>query len=125
MIIFRICNFFYQQNCCFLKNKTAHLFICSKIVAYWWGFTYNDVVPECYIITMDGLESEPFADVAPYIFEDLGRAYAVVMDWLSLVMILLFVVSVIIAGRKSKDYKCRHCGKRFDRISNVVEEFLD
>ena len=47
-------------------------------MAYWWGFTYNDVVPECYIITMDGLESEPFADVAPYIFEDLGRAYAVV-----------------------------------------------
>lgn len=36
------------------------------------------MVPECYIITMDGLESEPFADVAPYIFEDLGRAYAVV-----------------------------------------------
>ena len=61
-----------------MKNKTAHLFICSKIVAYWWGVTYNDVVPECYIITMDGLESEPFADVAPYIFEDLGRAYAVV-----------------------------------------------
>lgn len=47
-------------------------------MAYWWGFTYNDVVPECYIITMDGLELEPFADVAPYIFEDLGRAYAVV-----------------------------------------------
>ena len=42
------------------------------------GGTYNDVVPECYIITMDGLESEHFADVAPYIFEDLGRAYAVV-----------------------------------------------
>ena len=36
------------------------------------------MVPECYIITMDGLESEPFTDVAPYIFEDLGRAYAVV-----------------------------------------------
>lgn len=47
-------------------------------MAYWWGFTYNDVVPECYIIPMDGLESEHFADVAPYIFEDLGRAYAVV-----------------------------------------------
>ena len=47
-----------------MKNKTAHLFICSKIVAYWWGFTYNDVVPECYIITMDGLESEPFTDEA-------------------------------------------------------------
>ena len=47
-------------------------------MAYWWGVTYNDVVPECYIITMDGLESEPFADVAPYIFEDMGRAYAVV-----------------------------------------------
>ena len=27
---------------------------------------------------MDGLESEPFADLAPYIFEDMGRAYAVV-----------------------------------------------
>ena len=27
---------------------------------------------------MDGLESEPFAYVAPYIFVDLGRAYAVV-----------------------------------------------
>lgn len=61
-----------------MKNETASPIICSKIVAYWWGFTYNDVVPECYIITMDGLESEPFADVAPYIFEDLGRAYAVV-----------------------------------------------
>ena len=40
-------------------------------MAYWWGFTYNDVVPECYIITMDALESEHFADVAPYIFENV------------------------------------------------------
>ena len=47
-------------------------------MAYWWGVTYNDVVPECDIITMDGLVSEHFADVATYIFEDLGRAYAVV-----------------------------------------------
>ena len=54
---------------------TIYLFEDSGILV---GFTYNDVVPECYIITMDGLESEPFADVAPYIFEDLGRAYAVV-----------------------------------------------
>lgn len=62
MIIFRICNF-YQQNCCFLKNKTPshiYLFEDSGILV---GFTYNDVVPECYIITMDGLESEPFADL--------------------------------------------------------------
>ena len=61
-----------------MKNKTPshiYLFEDSGILV---GFTYNDVVPECYIITMDGLESEPFADVAPYIFEDLGRAYAVV-----------------------------------------------
>ena len=61
-----------------MKNKTAspiYLFEDSGILV---GFTYNDVVPECYIITMDGLESEPFADVAPYIFEDMGRAYAVV-----------------------------------------------
>lgn len=62
----------------FLRIKPHYLFICSKIVAYWWRVTYNDVVPECYIITMDGLESEHFADVASYIFEDLGRAYAVV-----------------------------------------------
>ena len=55
----------------FLRIKPHYLFICSKIVAYWWGFTYNDVVPECYIITMDGLESEHFADVAPYIFENV------------------------------------------------------
>ena len=40
-------------------------------MTYWWGSTYNDVVPECYIITMDGLESEHFADVAPYIFENV------------------------------------------------------
>ena len=78
MIIFRICKFFINKIAIFLRIKPHHLFICSKIVAYWWGFTYNDVVPECYIITMDGLESEPFADVAPYIFEDMGRAYAVV-----------------------------------------------
>ena len=56
----------------FLRIKPHYLFICSKIVAYWWGVTYNDVVPECYIITMDGLESEHFADVAPYIFEESG-----------------------------------------------------
>ena len=77
MIIFRICKFL-PTKLFFLRIKPHHLFICSKIVAYWWGVTYNDVVPECYIITMDGLESEPFADVAPYIFEDMGRAYAVV-----------------------------------------------
>lgn len=46
-------------------------------MAYCWG-SHIIVVPECYIITMDGLESEPFADVEPYIFEYLGRAYAVV-----------------------------------------------
>ena len=64
-----------------MKNKTAspiYLFEDSGILV---GFTYNDVVPECYIITMDGLESEHFADVAPYIFEDLGRAYAVVKNF--------------------------------------------
>lgn len=77
MIIFRICKFL-PSKLFFLRIKPHHLFICSKIVAYWWGVTYNDVVPECYIITMDGLESEPFTDVAPYIFEDMGRAYAVV-----------------------------------------------
>ena len=108
MKIFRICKFLPTKLFFFKKKAASPIYLFDGILV--------DVVPECYIITMDGLESEPFADVAPYIFEDLGRAYAVVMDWLSLVMILLFVVSVIIAGRKSKDYKCRHCGKRFDRI---------
>ena len=42
------------------------------------GFTYGDVIPECYITTKDGLESEPFADVAPYLFVDMNRIYAVV-----------------------------------------------
>lgn len=64
-------------------NKKAaspiYLFEDSGILV--GGGTYNDVVPECYIITMDGLESEHFADVAPYIFEDLGRAYAVVKNF--------------------------------------------
>ena len=40
----------------------------------------------------------------------------VVMDWMALVMIVLFAVSGFIAGRKSKNCKCKHCGKRFDRI---------
>ena len=77
MKIFRICKFL-PTKLCFFKNKAAlpiYLFEDSGILV---GVTYNDVVPECYIITMDGLESEPFADVAPYIFEDMGRAYAVV-----------------------------------------------
>ena len=77
MKIFRICKFL-PTKLCFFKNKAAlptYLFEDSGILV---GVTYNDVVPECYIITMDGLESEPFADVTPYIFEDMGRAYAVV-----------------------------------------------
>lgn len=77
MKIFRICKFL-PTKLCFFKNKAAlpiYLFEDSGILV---GVTYNDVVPECYIITMDGLESEHFADVASYIFEDLGRAYAVV-----------------------------------------------
>ena len=81
MKIFRICKFL-PTKLCFFKNKAAlpiYLFEDSGILV--GGGTYNDVVPECYIITMDGLESEHFADVAPYIFEDLGRAYAVVKNF--------------------------------------------
>ena len=68
----------FTKKIIFFKKKAAspiYLFEDSGILV---GVTYNDVVPECYIITMDGLESEPFADVASYIFEDMGRAYAVV-----------------------------------------------
>ena len=64
----------------FLRIKPHHLFICSKIVAYWWGFTYNDVVPECYIITMDGLESEPFAE-SHHLAEAIGYRTLDRGDW--------------------------------------------
>lgn len=42
------------------------------------GFIYGEYLPECYISTADGLESEPLADVAPYLFYDMDRVYAVV-----------------------------------------------
>lgn len=42
------------------------------------GFTYDTPLPECYISTADGLESEPLADVAPFLFYDMHRIYAVV-----------------------------------------------
>lgn len=72
----------FTNKIIFFKKKAAspiYLFEDSGILV--GGVIYNDVVPECYIITMDGLESEHFADVAPYIFEDLGRAYAVVKNF--------------------------------------------
>lgn len=72
----------FTNKIIFFKKKAAspiYLFEDSGILV--GGHIYNDVVPECYIITMDGLESEHFADVAPYIFEDLGRAYAVVKNF--------------------------------------------
>ena len=80
MIIFRICKFFSNKIAIFLRIKPHHLFICSKIVAYWWGFTYNDVVPECYIITMDGLESEPFAE-SHHLAEAIGYRTLDRGDW--------------------------------------------
>ena len=80
MIIFRICKFFFNKIAIFLRIKPHHLFICSKIVAYWWGFTYNDVVPECYIITMDGLESEPFAE-SHHLAEAIGYRTLDRGDW--------------------------------------------
>ena len=64
----------------FLRIKPHYLFICSKIVAYWWGVTYNDVVPECYIITMDGLESEPFAE-SHHLAEAIGYRTLDRGDW--------------------------------------------
>lgn len=42
------------------------------------GFIYGEILPECYISTSDGLETEPLADVAPYLFYDMNRIYAVV-----------------------------------------------
>ncbi len=42
------------------------------------GFKYATPVNECYITTQDGLESECFADVMPFLFEDLQHIFAVV-----------------------------------------------
>ena len=87
MIIFRICKFL-PTKLCFFKNKAAlpiYLFEDSGILV---GGTYNDVVPECYIITMDGLESEHFADLdaspcvsAQHIAESIGYRNLDRADW--------------------------------------------
>lgn len=51
------------------------------------GFKYDDVIPECYISTQDGLESEQLADAFPFVFKDMGRCYVPVkkcyknIDW--------------------------------------------
>lgn len=42
------------------------------------GFTYGELLPVCYISTTDGLESEPLTDIAPYLFYDMHRIYAIV-----------------------------------------------
>ena len=87
MKIFRICKFL-PTKLCFFKNKAAlpiYLFEDSGILV---GVTYNDVVPECYIITMDGLESEHFADLdaspcvsAQHIAEAIGYRNLDRGDW--------------------------------------------
>lgn len=79
MIIFRICKFL-PTKLFFFKNKAAspiYLFEDSGILV---GFTYNDVVPECYIITMDGLESEPFAE-SHHLAEAIGYRTLDRGDW--------------------------------------------
>ena len=79
MIIFRICKFL-PTKLLFFKNKAAspiYLFEDSGILV---GFTYNDVVPECYIITMDGLESEPFAE-SHHLAEAIGYRTLDRGDW--------------------------------------------
>jgi len=54
---------------------TIYLFEESAILM---GFHYGDLLPECYITTQDGLESECLVDIAPYLFQDLNHLYAVV-----------------------------------------------
>ena len=79
MKIFRICKFL-PTKLCFFKNKAAspiYLFEDSGILV---GGTYNDVVPECYIITMDGLESEPFAE-SHHLAEAIGYRTLDRGDW--------------------------------------------
>lgn len=79
---------------------TIYLFEDSGILV---GFTYNDAIPECHITTMDGLESEAYADVAPYIFEDLGHAYAVVKKQYRNVDLKKYVVGLNIVEIHSLD----------------------
>ena len=54
---------------------TIYLFENSGLLI---GFKYGVPVNECYLTTQDGHESECYADVMPYIFEDCGHTYAVV-----------------------------------------------
>ena len=51
---------------------TIYLFEQAGIMI---GFTYGDMLPECFISTIDGLESEPFVDASPHLFVDMGRTY--------------------------------------------------
>ena len=40
------------------------------------GFSYDKKMPECYISTENGLETEPLVDAYPFLFEYNGHLYA-------------------------------------------------
>ena len=54
---------------------TIYLFESTGIMI---GFKYDGVLPECYISTQDGFESDCYVDAAPYLFQDKDRIFAVV-----------------------------------------------
>lgn len=42
------------------------------------GFSYSNDLPSCTITTSDGLELNDIVDASPYLFDDMGKIYAVV-----------------------------------------------
>lgn len=54
---------------------TIYLFESTGIMI---GFKYVGALPECYVSTQDGFESDCYVDAAPYLYQDKGKTFAIV-----------------------------------------------